>query len=262
MEINKDNTLQDPRERNPKYNRAGFYLKLQQFEANIYRMMDDLNEEEINIEYNYLTEIADKDLYLEPAPQIYCLYDFVDEFLEEGGIAVSYKANTIQFKQFIKQILTTEIIDNLKEKSLDNNSKSNTKTSAPSVIGLLMIGWGTAIIGIARSNKVEEICKFRASQLGRYDWTRFSSKEELNWWLKKEKSEAYRNICRIASSEFQSRINELDFIIIGLKKYITKDNIELNWFGRSVQEKISKIVEFNEEIEPDLKNLLNKSSDI
>ena len=262
MEINKDDILSDPREKNPKYNRAGFYLKLQQFEANIYRMMDAFNEREINIQYSYLTEIADNDLYLEPAPHIYCLYDFVDEFLEEGGIAVSYKSNTIQFKQFNKEILEIERIDNLKEKSLDNNSKSNTKSSVPSVIGLLMIGWGTAVIGIARSNKIEEICRFRASQLGRYDWTRFSSKEELNWWLKREKSEAYRNICRIASSEFQLIINELDSIIIGLKMYITKDNIELNWFGRSVQEKISKIVEFNEEIEPDLKNLLNKSSDI
>lgn len=248
----------DPRKDNPRYNQSGFFLKLQQFEAWIYRMMDVRNEQQITMQSSYLPEVAEKELYIQPAPQIYCLYDFADEFLEEGGIEVSYKSNLIQFKKLDinNSERTKEHFEKEDQQKLSFNKNKEEKIEGS--FGLLIIGWGTAILGIVKGNEIEEISRFRASQLGRYDWKRFSSEEELDWWIKREKREAYRNICRIASSEFQPRINELDQIIIGLRKLVQEDNIDLTWFNDPVREKINNIFEFEQDSEPSLKDLLVK----
>jgi hypothetical protein len=254
MERNNNREKEDIRVEHPKLTWVKHLPKLIEFENWIYKKFMELNKNELSMPSIYLAEVADKELYLEPAPHIFCLYDFVDEFLEEGGIEVFYNSNVIQFKEIDTKLKEL----NLNEVKLPSNLGKEKSDFVKQTIGLLVIGWGTAIIGIAHGNEIEELSKFRASQLGRYDWTRFSSKEELDWWIQQEKKEAFRNICKIASSEFQSRIKELDHIIIGLKKLISKDNIDLNWFGISIQDKIINLVEFNEESEPNLQKLLDK----
>ncbi|MFW9949058.1 MAG: hypothetical protein ACFFKA_02895 [Candidatus Thorarchaeota archaeon] len=258
MDNNTQKDNPDPRVKHPKPSWIKDLPKLLEFENWIYKKFIELKQNDISIPSAYLTEIADEALYLQPAPRIFCVYDFVDEFLEEGGIEVSYNSNMIQFKQIDAKLKNTH----LEEKMISLNSEKEKQDNIAQTIGLLVIGWGTALTGIARGSKIEELSKFRASQLGRFDWTRFNSNEQLDWWISREKREAFRNICRIASSEFQSRIKELDYINIGLKKLISKDNIELNWFSAPVQEKISNIVEFNEENEPSLRDLLVKISEI
>jgi len=258
MEHNNNKVERDYRFENPR----AFWLenmsKLKEFETWICKVMKECNKHEISMPSIYLTEVADKELYLQPAPNNYCLYDFVDEFLEEGGIEVSYNSNCIRFRQVTDNTLKkrksihvecTKPIDKILEER---------NTIIDKTIGLLIIGWGTATIGIAKRNEIEELSKFRASQLGRYDWTRFSSKEELDWWIEREKQEAYRNICRIASSEFQLRLRELDAIVIGLKQLILKRTVDLNWFNDPVREKINNIFEFEQDSEPSLKELLVK----
>jgi hypothetical protein len=235
MERNGNREKQDSRVEHPKLVWVKLLPKLLKFENWIRKKFMELKKSELSMPSIYLTEVADKELFLEPAPRIFCLYDYVDEFLEEGGIEVSYNSNAIKFKDIGIKLKEAHFDATPSPLDLEKGRLNIIKQT----IGLLIIGWGTAIIGIAHGNEIEELSKFRASQLGRYDWTRFSSKEELDWWIQQEKKEAFRNICRIASSEFQSRIKELDHIIIGFKRLIPKDSIDLSWFGLSVQEKIS-----------------------
>jgi hypothetical protein len=219
----------DPRLQNQRYGDHEQIEELLRLEQWIHQMMEFRDDTVFVMKSNYLPEIVSNRMCIQVAPHIYCLYDFVDEFLEEGGIEVSYFSNFIRFREI-----------QINASRFDKEPFVNIY----GVHGLLVIGWGEIIIGILKSNKIKILEDYKLSV---YTYlTRFNSEVELERKILQIRLNHYKDIC--SSVNFfllKIDINQFNTINLGLKRYIKKDEIKLSWFHELIREKIKNIIKID-----------------
>jgi len=207
----------------------------------ILRMIEIRENSEFVMESSYLTEITTRKLYIKLTPINYCLYDHVDVFLEENGIEVSYVSNFILFKK----------------KNIKNFEVGEIYSYINGVYGLLSIGWGEYIIAILRDGQLEILWEKRVSNYGVQSAINFDSQIDLDRYIYQIRKERYKYMCQLFNELIINDIDQLNSVYIGLRKYIRRDEIDLNWFYDPILKKINNIIEIENSGQSGLNEILS-----